>query len=30
VKNQSEKEPELNVFGKDGNEGGQFYFIRIK
>lgn len=28
VKNQTEREPELNVFGKDGNEGGQFYFIK--
>ncbi|MEO7049480.1 MAG: hypothetical protein ABI091_29525, partial [Ferruginibacter sp.] len=28
VKNQTDREPELNVFGKDGNEGGQFYFIK--
>lgn len=28
VKNQTDKEPELNIFGKDGNEGGQFYFIK--
>ncbi len=28
VKNQTEREPELNIFGKDGNEGGQFYFIK--
>jgi hypothetical protein len=30
VRNQTSKEPELNIFGKDGNEGGQFYFIRNK
>ena len=30
VKNQTSKEPELNVFGKDGNQGGQFFFIRKK
>ena len=30
VKNQTDKEPELNLFGKDGNQGGQFYFIRTK
>ena len=30
VKNQTNNEPELNKFGKDGNEGGQFYFIRAK
>ena len=28
VRNQTNKEPELNVFGRDGNEGGQFYFIK--
>ncbi|MEP7252012.1 MAG: tetratricopeptide repeat protein [Ginsengibacter sp.] len=28
VKNQTNNQPELNLFGKDGNEGGQFYFIR--
>jgi hypothetical protein len=28
VKNQTDKEPELNLFGKDGNQGGQFYFIK--
>jgi hypothetical protein len=30
VKNQTDREPELNIFGKDGNEGGQFYFIKQK
>ncbi len=30
VKNQTDKEPELNLFGKEGNQGGQFYFIRTK
>ena len=30
VKNQTSNQPELNLFGKDGNEGGQFYFIRSK
>jgi tetratricopeptide (TPR) repeat protein len=30
VRNQTSKEPELNLFGKDGNEGGQFYFIKAK
>jgi tetratricopeptide (TPR) repeat protein len=30
VRNQTDKEPELNIFGKDGNQGGQFYFIRSK
>jgi hypothetical protein len=30
VRNQTNKEPELNLFGKDGNEGGQFYFIKAK
>jgi hypothetical protein len=30
VRNQTGKEPELNLFGKEGNEGGQFYFIRSK
>ena len=30
VKNQTNKEPELNLFGKDGNQGGQFYFVRVK
>jgi tetratricopeptide (TPR) repeat protein len=30
VRNQTNKEPELNIFGKDGNEGGQFYFIMNK
>ncbi len=28
VKNQTDDEPELNTFGHDGNEGGQFYFIK--
>ena len=28
VKNQTHNQPELNLFGKDGNQGGQFYFIR--
>ena len=28
VKKQSNTEPKLNDFGKDGNEGGQFYFIK--
>lgn len=28
VKNQTNREPELNAFGRDGNEGGQFYFIK--
>ena len=30
VRNQTGKEPELNLFGKEGNEGGQFYFVRSK
>ncbi|HLX91288.1 MAG TPA: tetratricopeptide repeat protein [Puia sp.] len=28
VRNQTNNEPELNIFGTNGNEGGQFYFIR--
>ena len=28
VVNQTKNRPQLNLFGKDGNEGGQFYFIR--
>lgn len=28
VVNQTNNRPQLNLFGKDGNEGGQFYFIR--
>jgi tetratricopeptide (TPR) repeat protein len=27
VKKQTDNEPRLNDFGKDGNEGGQFYFV---
>jgi tetratricopeptide (TPR) repeat protein len=27
VKKQTDNEPKLNDFGKDGNEGGQFYFM---
>ena len=30
VRNQTNLEPELNLFGREGNEGGQFYFIRSK
>ena len=30
VRKQTDRQPELNVFGKDGNQGGQFYFIRTK
>ena len=28
VKTQTSREPELNEFGKEGNEGGQFYFVK--
>jgi hypothetical protein len=30
VKNQTNIEPELNLFGSNGNQGGQFYFIKAK